>query len=892
MKVFSNRKIIQKMAIILLILTLFNFTIPKASNASSIKKTLSKIKDSVGDMINVAVNTLILTLGDSALNIGQHFILGMEIDSTAVELTPEGIFSNSIPFIRADFIKIGKSNSSSNSSDTSTQLPTTQEKIDYINKYITKYTELNRDSFIGDKDVDDFETEQELIDEQAKNRNKFIDFCNEHNDKLEEMITEVAKIRVSYGSDGGMTDIAVLKKSERDKVKSIYAAVDGGGSGTNNVYKKKDFTDDDWRVITYAIERQGDNENMLETIGKKSIGEELRGIISKWYYILRNIALIAMLSVLVYIGIRIVISSVAQEKSKYKNMLMDWLIGICLLFTLHLIMVFITGIIGNITTGIAELANLNNSNDTTNLVLEARTIAYSQNSIGYAILYCALIAITYVYLIYYIKRALNLAFLTLIAPLIALTYPIDKITDGKAQAFDMWLKDYIFFTLIQPVHLLLYIVFVTSSIELAKNNILYALVALWFIKGAEGMVRKLFGFDSKAPGVGGPGGLAALGMTAHAMKDISKVLKGDKSNSGNGKGAEGKESSGSDGDVIREKDGPNGLSGFEDNKEDNDTNTQDANTDGEEYDDIYTPDANIDVNGEGRNDTDISGSNIDGDSEEYDDIYTPDANIDVNDEGRDDTNTSNSNTDDDGEDKPSEFELSDNKTDSNSIKSKKLKRIAKGAYKGLKFTGKAAVWTSKRAVKASGVGIGALTGAIYGIANGEGVINGIAQGATVGAEVADIGTSAVSNTVSSTVSGVTSVTSAIHGKIDKNYELKKQYADFVKNKQNIKKFKETYGKDYRTKMEEARQYVNAGYTNFDDIKKGFKIQNRNGFNQEQAINIMDLDKKIGNTILNEKESKKYRDKINETVGKKDGKRIISALEDIQTGFLGDGPASK
>ena len=37
-----------------------------------------------------------------------------------------------------------------------------------------------------------------------------------------------------------------------------------------------------------------------------------------------------------------------------------------------------------------------------------------------------------------------MAFLTLIAPLVALTYPIDKMNDGQAQAFNRWMKEYIF----------------------------------------------------------------------------------------------------------------------------------------------------------------------------------------------------------------------------------------------------------------------------------------------------------------------------------------------------------------------------------------------------------------------------------------------------------------
>ena len=33
---------------------------------------------------------------------------------------------------------------------------------------------------------------------------------------------------------------------------------------------------------------------------------------------------------------------------------------------------------------------------------------------------------------------------------------LDKIKDSKSQAFDMWIKDYVFFSLIQVVHLLIY----------------------------------------------------------------------------------------------------------------------------------------------------------------------------------------------------------------------------------------------------------------------------------------------------------------------------------------------------------------------------------------------------------------------------------------------------
>ena len=88
-----------------------------------------------------------------------------------------------------------------------------------------------------------------------------------------------------------------------------------------------------------------------------------------------------------------------------------------------------------------------------------------------------------------------LAFLTMIAPLVAMTYPIDKMNDGNAQAFNMWLKEYVYNLLIQPFHLILYTMLVGSAIDFATENILYAVVAMGFLFQAEKLLRKFFGFD-------------------------------------------------------------------------------------------------------------------------------------------------------------------------------------------------------------------------------------------------------------------------------------------------------------------------------------------------------------------------------------------------------------
>ena len=71
-----------------------------------------------------------------------------------------------------------------------------------------------------------------------------------------------------------------------------------------------------------------------------SIALSLHNTIASWYVSLRNLCVVGLMLVLLYVGIRIVISSTAADKSKYKQMLADWVIALCLLFTLHYIMTF------------------------------------------------------------------------------------------------------------------------------------------------------------------------------------------------------------------------------------------------------------------------------------------------------------------------------------------------------------------------------------------------------------------------------------------------------------------------------------------------------------------------------------------------------------------------
>lgn len=294
----------------------------------------------------------------------------------------------------------------------------------------------------------------------------------------------------------------------------------------------------------------------------------LRETISSWYVGFRNIAIVALLTVLVFLGIKMVLGSV-EEKAKYKESLRDWVVALCLVFFIHFIMSGIlmitqkvTDLFGEVSSDIvvqvtdnrdeaqaakdqADVAIANGADpDTANTSTSG--IKFSENIMGlvrlrvqsanagvagaYFIMYFVLIGYTIMFTFTYFKRFLYMAFLTMIAPLVAITYPIDRLGDGHAQAFTMWFREYIMNAMMQPLHLVLYTALVSSATNLVVQNPIYALVAIGFLIPAEKFVKSMFGFN-KAETPGTLGGFAAGALAGTSLKSLLSGPKGGSSGS-------------------------------------------------------------------------------------------------------------------------------------------------------------------------------------------------------------------------------------------------------------------------------------------------------------------------------------------------------------------------
>ena len=277
----------------------------------------------------------------------------------------------------------------------------------------------------------------------------------------------------------------------------------------------------------------------------------IRKVVASWYKVLRLIAIVALLSVLIYTGIRMLISANSKDKAKYKEWILNWFIAVAILFSMHYIMSFTITLINQLSnlmqtnfSGIKVIPSADLSEFTTNLIGFVRFRMLENRAtvkLGYLVMYVALVWYTLKFTFIYLKRVINMAFLTLIAPIVAATYPIDKLADGQAQGFQMWIKEYMFTALLQPLHLLLYYVLVGSAIQLAATNVLYGIVALKFISDAEKIFKKIFGFDKAREGMAGGLSSAFAAVTvADKLKDLTRIGKGG----GNGKAGNASPSSG------------------------------------------------------------------------------------------------------------------------------------------------------------------------------------------------------------------------------------------------------------------------------------------------------------------------------------------------------------
>jgi len=303
----------------------------------------------------------------------------------------------------------------------------------------------------------------------------------------------------------------------------------------------------------------------------------LQGAISGVYNAFRYLVTAAYVVVLVYLAIRMMLSSVGRQKAHYKELFRHWLIGLLLLFSFHWVMAFIIWLSNTFVDILAGISK--NLLDDSNMLLLAKkffpnldnkfpvtTFIVSRISgatdgglaslfnviapIIAPIFFIIFIKSTFSIIVTYFRRLFTIAVLIIIFPIVALSYVFDKIGDRKAQTLSLWLKEFMVNVMVQPIHALILVfislLFSTGISDLPDPQLVFgtsifgphilgavmSLTALRLIPVGEELLKKLFQISaSMGPGSQGiAGSMAKAGMafqgTKHMASELGKGVKG------------------------------------------------------------------------------------------------------------------------------------------------------------------------------------------------------------------------------------------------------------------------------------------------------------------------------------------------------------------------------
>lgn len=239
----------------------------------------------------------------------------------------------------------------------------------------------------------------------------------------------------------------------------------------------------------------------------------LRRNLNVIYVVIRNLSIALLLFVLVAVGIRIALTSIAEKKAEYKQFLISWVYAMCVVLLIHFFMfaVFavnekLVGFCEDLGKGaaqetVADVIERSKSDEEINLYDAIRIKAYAfdwREGVPATVVYIYLVYLLVRFLFIYFKRYLTIYILALSASFMGVKYAIDRLLGKKTNSLNKWFKDFSFNVLLQTVHAFIYVVFMGVAISVSQTSVggaLVALVILNFMLKADQLIIKIFGLD-------------------------------------------------------------------------------------------------------------------------------------------------------------------------------------------------------------------------------------------------------------------------------------------------------------------------------------------------------------------------------------------------------------
>jgi len=247
--------------------------------------------------------------------------------------------------------------------------------------------------------------------------------------------------------------------------------------------------------IKYFITKPDSNTNKEA----KSVLKILNESVPAWYMSIRNIALAGCVVTLIYVGIRMALATVASERAKYQKMAISWVEGMILMFVLQYIFIgaiWASDWLVNLINKIANNGGHNIWDVETKISANIFNATMNTGTMGriiYITLWVILLGTQIKFCVIYVIRMFKIGFYMIIAPLVCMTYSIDKLGDGRAQGFDNWLRATLMTIFLQPMHLFVYTIFIYSFGAIALKFPLLGIMFLLALGKMEKLLQRMLG---------------------------------------------------------------------------------------------------------------------------------------------------------------------------------------------------------------------------------------------------------------------------------------------------------------------------------------------------------------------------------------------------------------
>lgn len=254
---------------------------------------------------------------------------------------------------------------------------------------------------------------------------------------------------------------------------------------------------------------------------------QLRNGVRMWYYIIRNIAIMVMVVILMYVAIRMLLNiytSSAENKARYKEMMIAWVKALSTLVVMHIIIYTVIAFNTDIINTIKDVAHIDDPRlQNLNIILLERALDIRLSiSFPATILYVLVTYLTVQYFFLYLKRFILVLILIISGPFIILKTAYESTGKSVSKAYSKWLYDLMINVMEQSLHALFYALFVKNLFEGAMTNLIGFLI-FWFVLKSmlkiTTIVLKLFKFNSKAGAIGSE-------PLEHSLNGLATVMVG------------------------------------------------------------------------------------------------------------------------------------------------------------------------------------------------------------------------------------------------------------------------------------------------------------------------------------------------------------------------------